>query len=128
MYVTDVWDDIRELTSGYFAGEEALRDSEGKRLHKQQSPIQLLLRIILSSTRPGDVVLDPFAGSGTTLAVSEQLDRESIGIELDEFNVNLIQDRLSEQRKSDDISRFYKYYTFTPNLDEIWGECSRQAA
>ena len=36
MYVTDVWDDIRELTSGYFAGEEALRDSEGNRLHKQQ--------------------------------------------------------------------------------------------
>ena len=57
MYVTDVWDDIRELTSGYFAGDEALRDANGNRLHKQQTPIQLLLRIILSSTNPGDVVL-----------------------------------------------------------------------
>ena len=105
-----------------------MRDSEGKRLHKQQSPIQLLLRIILSSTRPGDVVLDPFAGSGTTLAVSEQLGRESIGIELDEFNVNLIQDRLSEQRKSDDVSRYYKDYVCTENLDAIWTEHSSQAA
>ena len=83
MFVTDVWDDIRELTSGYFAGDEALRDAEGNRLHKQQAPIQLLLRIILSSTKPGDVVLDPFAGSGTTLVVAGQLGRESVGIELD---------------------------------------------
>ena len=126
MYVTDVWDDIRELTSGYFAGEEALRDSQGKRLHKQQSPIQLLIRIILSSTNPGDVVLDPFAGSGTTLVVSEQLDRESIGIELDEFNVNLIQRRLSEKRKSDEVNRFYKDYTYTQNLDAIWREYSEK--
>ena len=43
MFVTDVWDDIRELTSGYFVGDEALRDAEGNRLHKQQAPIQLLL-------------------------------------------------------------------------------------
>ena len=41
MFVTDVWDDIRELTAGYFAGDEALRDAEGNRLHKQQTPIQL---------------------------------------------------------------------------------------
>ena len=126
MYVTDVWDDIRELTSGYFAGDEALRDNEGNRLHRQQSPIQLLLRIILSSTKPGDVVLDPFAGSGTTLVVSEQLDRESIGIELDEFNVNLTQDRLSEQRKSDDVSCYYKDYVYTQNLDAIWHERSEK--
>ncbi len=121
MFVTDVWDDIRELTSGYFAGDEALRDAEGNRLHKQQTPIQLLLRIILSSTNPGDVVLDPFAGSGTTLVVSEQLERKSIGIEIDIHNVKLIQNRLAEQRESDDVSRFFKDYTCTPDLETIWG-------
>ena len=121
MFVTDVWDDIRELTSGYFAGDEALRDADGNRLHKQQAPIQLLLRIILSSTEPGDVVLDPFAGSGTTLVVAEQLGRKSIGIELDAFNVALIRNRLVEPRKADDISRFFKDYLSTPALREIWG-------
>ena len=122
MFVTDVWDDIRELTSGYFAGDEALRDAEGNRLHKQQSPIQLLLRIILSSTNPGDVVLDPFAGSGTTLVVAEQLGRKSIGIELDSHNVTLIQNRFAEQRESDKVSRFFKDYVCTPDLEAIWGE------
>ena len=122
MFVTDVWDDIRELTSGYFAGDEALRDAEGNRLHKQQAPIQLLLRIILSSTNPDDVVLDPFAGSGTTLVVAEQLGRRSIGIELDSHNVALIESRLAERRKSDDISRFFKDYVCTPDLEAIWGE------
>ncbi|MYB92415.1 site-specific DNA-methyltransferase [Candidatus Poribacteria bacterium] len=123
MFVTDVWDDIRELTSGYFAGDEALRDTDGNRLHKQQAPIQLLLRIILSSTNPGDVVLDPFAGSGTTLVVAEQLGRKSIGIELDSQNVALIENRLAEGKESDDISRFFKDYVCTPDLEAIWGEC-----
>ena len=61
VYLTDVWGDIRELTSGYFAGDEAIRDSKGSRVHTQQSPVALLLRIILSSTLPGDTVLDPLA-------------------------------------------------------------------
>ena len=54
------------------------------------------------------------------MVVAEQLDRESFGIELDEFNVHLIQDRLSEQRKPDDVSRYYKDYVCTENLDQIW--------
>ena len=122
MFVTDVWDDIRELTSGYFAGDEALRDADGHRLHKQQTPIQLLLRIILSSTNPGNVVLDPFAGSGTTLVVAEQLGRKSVGIELDSQNVTLIENRLAERRESDDVSRFFKDYACTPDLETICGE------
>ncbi len=122
MFVTDVWDDIREMTSGYFAGDEALYDAEGIRAHKQQSPIQLLIRIILSSTNPGDVVLDPFAGSGTTLVVASQLNRKSIGIELDPFNIEIIHERLSKERKADDVSRFLKDYACTEGLEEIWGE------
>nr|MBC8521209.1 site-specific DNA-methyltransferase [Methanomicrobia archaeon] len=38
VYITDVWDDVRELTSGYFAGDEAIRDAKGDRVHTQQSP------------------------------------------------------------------------------------------
>ena len=128
MFVTDVWDDIRELTSGYFAGDEALRDTEGNRLHKQQAPVQLLLRIILSSTKPGDVVLDPFAGSGTTLVVAEQLGRKSTGIELDTVNVKIIEERLAEKRAADDISGLFKDYECTPELEAIWGRAKSRAA
>lgn len=122
MFVTDVWDDIREMTSGYFAGDEALYDTEGNRAHKQQSPIQLLIRIILSSTNPGDVVLDPFAGSGTTLVVASQLNRKSIGIELDPHNVEIIRERLAEERKADDVSRFLKDYACTDGFEAIYGQ------
>lgn len=128
MFVTDVWDDIRELTSGYFAGDEALRDTEGNRLHKQQTPVQLLLRIILSSTNLDDVVLDPFAGSGTTLVVAEQLGRESIGIELDKINVKIIEERLAENREADDISGLFKDYECTPDLEAIWGRVKLRAS
>ena len=128
MFLTDVWDDIRELTSGYFAGDEALRDVEGNRLHKQQTPIQLLLRIILSSTNPGDVVLDPFAGSGTTLVVAEQLGRKAIGVELDKVNVKIIEERLAEKREADNISGSFKDYECTPDLEAIWGCAESRAA
>jgi len=120
VYLTDVWDDIRELTSGYFAGDEALRDSKGSRVHKQQSPVELLLRIILSSTLPGDTVLDPLAGTGTTSVVAYQLERNSIGMEIDPEHVKIIKKRLESLRPSDDVSKYYDYYRFTPNLREIW--------
>jgi len=120
VYLTDVWDDIRELTSGYFAGEEAIRNSEGNRVHTQQSPIALLLRIILSSTMPGDTVLDPLAGTGPTLVVAKQLKRNSVGIEIDPNYVKIIENRLRSLRPSDDVSKYYDYYRFTPNLKEIW--------
>ena len=120
IYVTDVWDDIRELTSGYFAGEEAIRKENGERFHKQQSPIALLLRIILSSTKIGDTVLDPFAGTGTALVVAEQLRRMSIGIEIDKDNVECIGHRLERISQADNIVRFYKEYIYTENLKDIW--------
>jgi len=120
VYVTDCWDDIRELTSGYFAGDEALRSRQGDRFHKQQSPVALLLRIILSSTDPGDVVLDPFAGTGTTLVVAEQLGRPSLGIELDPQNGEIIRSRLDHPRKADAIASLRHYYRFSADLDAIW--------
>lgn len=127
IFVTDVWDDIRELTSGYFAGNEAIRKDNGERLHKQQSPITLLLRIILSSTKIGDVVLDPFAGTGTTLITALQLQRYSIGIEIDPENIDCIKKRLRTVRESDLIEKYYKDYSFTENLSEIWGDTFENA-
>lgn len=120
IYVTDVWDDIRELTSGYYAGDEAIRSENGDRFHKQQSPISLLVRIILSSSKIGDTILDPFAGTGTTLVVSKQLKRNSIGIEIDPDNVKCIYDRLETIKSSDSIKKYYKEYIHTENLNEIW--------
>ena len=122
IFVTDVWDDIRELTSGYFAGNEAIRNGNGERLHKQQSPIALLLRIILSSSKIGDTIFDPFAGTGTTLVVAHQLQRNSIGVEIDPQNVNCINERLTYVRESDLIQKYFKDYIFTDNLEQIWGD------
>ena len=120
MLLTDLWDDIRELTSGYFAGKEVLRDSRGERIHKQQSPIALLLRIVLVSSLPTDLVFDPFAGTGTSLVVARQLQRESIGIEVDPFNVELIEERLRENYSADLIEKFKPLYQHTEDLDRIW--------
>jgi site-specific DNA-methyltransferase (adenine-specific) len=122
MFVTDVWDDIRELTSGYFAGDEALRTETGERFHKQQSPVALLLRIILTSSKIGDCVLDPFAGTGTTAIVARQLNRKSISIEIDKTNAEAVEKRLETLRDADSIERFYKDYICTENLNEIWGK------
>ena len=121
MFATDVWDDIRELTSGYFAGDEALRDGAGGRFHKQQAPIALLLRILLSSSQVGDTVFDPFAGTGTTLVAARQLKRRSFGVEIDPDNAARIRERLAEIREADDIRRFYDDYRYTDNLERIWG-------
>lgn len=120
VYLTDVWDDIRELTSGYFAGDEAIRNSKGDRVHTQQSPIALLLRIILASTLPDDTVLDPFAGTGTTLVVAHQLERNSIGIEIDPEHIKVIENRLKHLRPADNVSQYYDYYRYTPDLKKIW--------
>jgi len=120
VYLTDLWDDIRELTSGYFAGDEALRSETGRRIHVQQSPVALLLRIILTSSLPGDTVFDPLAGSGTTLVVSYQMNRNSVGIEIDPDYVEIIEKRLKSLRPADNVVKYRHYYRFTPNLEEIW--------
>ncbi len=126
-FVTDVWDNVRELTSGYFAGDEAFRRTDNTRFHKQQSPIALLLRIILSSSKVGDTILDPFAGTGTTAVVAKQLNRNSVSVEIDSTNVECIKKRLTEMRESDRIEKFYKEYLCTENLNEIWGAKSIEA-
>ncbi|MCW8087033.1 site-specific DNA-methyltransferase [Sabulicella glaciei] len=64
-------------------GNERLRDASGNKLHPTQKPEALLHRVILSCTQRGDVVLDPFLGSGTTAAVARRLGRRFVGIERD---------------------------------------------
>jgi len=62
-------------------GDERLKGKDGKKLHPTQKPEALLARVILSSSKPGDVVLDPFCGSGTTGAMAKRLSRAFIGFE-----------------------------------------------
>ena len=62
-------------------GPERLRNAHGLKLHPTQKPEALLHRVILASTNPGDVVLDPFSGTATTPAVAKRLSRHFIGIE-----------------------------------------------
>jgi modification methylase len=62
-------------------GSERLKDEEGRKLHPTQKPEALLHRVILAATRPGEIVLDPFMGAGTTGAVAKKLGRRWIGIE-----------------------------------------------
>ncbi|MFT3882707.1 MAG: site-specific DNA-methyltransferase [Gemmatales bacterium] len=64
--------------------------------HPTQKPEGLIERIVLASSNKNDLVLDPFVGSGTTLRVCQQLDRKSIGIELSNAYVSLIEKRLRE--------------------------------
>src|SRR6266496_5712629 len=64
-------------------GEERLKGHDGKKLHPTQKPEALLGRVLLSASRPDDLVLDPFCGTGTTGAVAKRLGRRFIGVERD---------------------------------------------
>ncbi|HLH47698.1 MAG TPA: site-specific DNA-methyltransferase, partial [Roseiarcus sp.] len=65
------------------SGGERLKDSSGRKTHPTQKPEALLARIVLAASNPGDLVLDPFFGSGTTGAVAKRLRRFYLGIERD---------------------------------------------
>jgi modification methylase len=78
------------------SGKERCRDSDGSKVHPTQKPEALLYRVIMSSTKPGDVILDPFFGSGTTGAVAKRLGRHYIGIERDPVYARYAKQRLAE--------------------------------
>ena len=75
-------------------GGERLKDGSGKKAHPTQKPEALLRRILLATTRPGDLVLDPFSGTGTTAAAAKSLGRDYIGIEADSGYARLSRSRL----------------------------------
>jgi modification methylase len=72
-----------DWTLALCTGEERLKGKDKKKLHPTQKPEALLARVILASSRPDDLVLDPFSGTGTTGAVARRLGRRFVGIERD---------------------------------------------
>lgn len=76
------------------SGRERIRTPEGDKAHSTQKPEALLYRVILASSQPGDVVLDPFFGSGTTGAVAKKLHRHWIGIEREPGYIAVAQQRI----------------------------------
>jgi len=82
-------------------GGERLKDENGDKVHPTQKPEALLARVILSSTKPGDVVLDPFFGSGTTGAVAKRLGRHFVGIEREQAYIDAAQERIDAVRPMD---------------------------
>lgn len=77
-------DDVQMRSDWLFpicTGSERLKDENGDKVHPTQKPEALLARIMMASSKPGDVILDPFFGSGTTGAVAKRLGRHFVGIE-----------------------------------------------
>ena len=84
--VSDVWTDV-----------ERIGNTSSERLgYPTQKPVALLERIIQASSNPGDVVLDPFCGCGTTIDAAEKLGREWIGIDVTQLAISLIKNRLQD--------------------------------
>src|SRR5579859_5449066 len=77
-------------------GDERLKDETGAKANPTQKPEALLHRVILASTRPGDVILDPFFGTGTTGAAARRLGRRYIGIERDAAYAQLAKARIAK--------------------------------
>ncbi len=97
--VSDVWTDI------YRIRHNVRRDE-----HPCQLPIHLLERIVLMSTDPGDVVLDPFSGTGTTAIAAKALGRHYIGLELDPMYKKISEDKLSKVEPSLYNGYYVSYY------------------
>jgi modification methylase len=77
-------------------GEERIKDETGAKAHPTQKPEALLHRVLLASTRPGDIVLDPFFGVGTTGAAARRLGRRFIGIEREARYADLARTRIAK--------------------------------
>ena len=91
-------DDVQMRSDWLFpicTGGERLKNDSGEKLHPTQKPEALLARIMLASTKPGDVVLDPFFGSGTTGAVAKRLGRHFVGIEREQTYIDAANERIA---------------------------------
>jgi modification methylase len=86
------------------AGGERLKNADGQKAHSTQKPEALLHRVIVASTKPDDVILDPFFGSGTTGAVAKRLGRHFIGIEREKTYADLARARIAEVVQADNDS------------------------
>ena len=98
--------DGKQMRSDWYipicSGKERLRETNNQRSHPTQKPEALMYRIILSSTNKGDIILDPFLGSGTTAVVAKRLQRNFIGIEQDKEYISLAKKRLKQTKVLND--------------------------
>ncbi len=76
-------------------GKERLKDEAGNKLHSTQKPEKLLYNVIISSSKPGDIVLDPFFGTGTTGAIAKLTGRNYIGLEQEKNYIKVAQERIN---------------------------------
>ncbi len=93
------------------SGKERIKTRDGEKAHSTQKPEELLKRVIISSSKQGDVVLDPFLGSGTTGAVAKMLNRSFIGIEREEKYITVAKERIKK------VKRYNEEYTV--NFQEV---------
>ena len=90
-------DDVQMRSDWLFPicnGGERLKGADGKKVHPTQKPEALLARVLMASTKPGDIVLDPFFGSGTTGAVAKRLGRNFVGIEREQVYIDAALERI----------------------------------
>lgn len=97
------------------AGPERIRVN-GEKAHSTQKPEALLYRVLLSTSNVGDVVLDPFSGSGTTAAVARRLGRKFLGFEREEFYINVANERLAKVQPMDNALLEYKVEKRKPKV------------
>ncbi len=84
---------------GLCKGKERLKDENGIKAHPTQKPLKLIQQVLLSASNKGDIVFDPFMGSGTTAIVAEALGRKWFGIEKDKKYVALAEKRIEFIKK-----------------------------
>ncbi|WP_350332873.1 site-specific DNA-methyltransferase [Coralliovum pocilloporae] len=77
-----------DWTLSLCTGQERLKGEDGKKVHPTQKPESLLFRVLLSSSNPGDIILDPFFGTGTTGAVARKLGRHFVGVEREDAYIS----------------------------------------
>lgn len=99
-------------------GEERIKVN-GQKAHSTQKPAELLFRIILSTSNPDDIVLDPFSGSGTTAAMAKRLGRRFIAFEKEEFYINVGNERLKKIQPLDKPLLEYKVEKKKPKVPFI---------
>jgi modification methylase len=103
------------------SGHERIKGADGQKAHSTQKPESLLHRVIVASTKPGDVILDPFFGSGTTGAVAKRLDRRFIGIEREKTYADVARARIAEVvRVGDDALEVTRSKRSEPRIPFGW--------
>ncbi len=103
------------------SGGERLKDAGGQKAHSTQKPEALLHRVIVSSTKKSDVILDPFFGSGTTGAVAKRLGRRFIGIEREKTYADVARARIAEVEPADsDVLEVTKSKRAEPRIPFGW--------